>query len=124
MGNSVPKVRIFDVPFLFHDTVHARGLLDSEIGQYGVVWRQNGFRHLTNSRRDADLRVSLVVAYIWISGGGAATHCAGTPSRMPEQDELPAAKFAARGGAKLMPGLASEEGDLVARRSDTAECRK
>lgn len=71
VGNFVPEVRIFDVPFLFRDTAHARGVLDSEIGQsvlarfsarglVGVIWTENGFRHLTNSRREvnapADLR--------------------------------------------------------------------
>ena len=71
VGNFVPEVRIFDVPFLFRDTAHARGVLDSEIGQqvlarfaarglHGVIWTENGFRHLTNSRREvntpADMR--------------------------------------------------------------------
>ena len=32
VGNFVPEVRIFDVPFLFRDAAHARGVLDSEIG--------------------------------------------------------------------------------------------
>jgi len=71
VGNFVPEVRVFDVPFLFRDTAHARGVLDSEIGQqvlsrfaarglHGVIWTENGFRHLTNSRREvntpADMR--------------------------------------------------------------------
>jgi len=66
VGNFVPEVRIFDVPFLFRDTAHARGVLDSEIGQQvlgrfaarglvGVIWTENGFRHLTNSRREVNL---------------------------------------------------------------------
>ncbi len=66
VGNFVPEVRIFDVPFLFRDTAHARGVLDSEIGQqvlarfsarglHGVIWSENGFRQLTNSRRDVNL---------------------------------------------------------------------
>ena len=66
VGNFVPEVRIFDVPFLFRDTAHARGVLDSEIGQgvlarftarglHGVIWTENGFRHLTNSRREVNL---------------------------------------------------------------------
>jgi tripartite ATP-independent transporter DctP family solute receptor len=65
VGNFVPEVRIFDVPFLFRDAAHARGVLDSEIGQqvlarfqarglYGVIWTENGFRHLTNSRREVN----------------------------------------------------------------------
>ncbi len=63
VGNFVPEVRVFDVPFLFRDAAHARGVLDSEIGQQvlqrfqarglvGVIWTENGFRHLTNSRRE------------------------------------------------------------------------
>jgi tripartite ATP-independent transporter DctP family solute receptor len=65
VGNFVPEVRNLDVPFLFRDTAHARGLLDSQIGQdllgrftarglVGVVWMENGFRHLTNSRREVN----------------------------------------------------------------------
>jgi tripartite ATP-independent transporter DctP family solute receptor len=71
VGNFVPEVRVFDVPFLFRDKVHAHGVLDSEIGQgvlkrfearglLGAIWMENGFRHVTNSRRaivtPADLR--------------------------------------------------------------------
>ncbi|MCX7933243.1 MAG: TRAP transporter substrate-binding protein DctP [Rhodovarius sp.] len=71
VGNFVPAVRNVDVPFLFRDYAHARGVLDSEIGQWlleqfrprglvGVIWLENGFRHLTNSRREvhtpADVR--------------------------------------------------------------------
>lgn len=63
VGNFVPDVRNVDVPFLFRDYAHARGVLDSDIGQEllrgfssrglaGVIWLENGFRHLTNSRRD------------------------------------------------------------------------
>jgi tripartite ATP-independent transporter DctP family solute receptor len=70
-GNFVPETRNLDVPFLFRDTAHARGVLDSQIGQdllarftprgiVGVVWMENGFRHMTNSRREintpADVR--------------------------------------------------------------------
>jgi tripartite ATP-independent transporter DctP family solute receptor len=65
VGNFVPEVRVLDVPFLFRDTAHARGVLDSQIGQelltkfnarglVGVVWMENGFRHLTNSRREVN----------------------------------------------------------------------
>jgi len=71
VGNFVPEVRVFDVPFLFRDAAHARGVLDSDIGSavlarfparglVGVIWTENGFRHLTNSRREvnapADMR--------------------------------------------------------------------
>ena len=65
VGNFVAEVRVLDVPFLFRDTAHARGVLDSQIGQdllakfnarglVGVVWMENGFRHLTNSRREVN----------------------------------------------------------------------
>jgi tripartite ATP-independent transporter DctP family solute receptor len=65
VGNFVPEVRVLDVPFLFRDTAHARGVLDTQIGQellakfnarglVGVVWMENGFRHLTNSRREVN----------------------------------------------------------------------
>ncbi|WP_424812208.1 TRAP transporter substrate-binding protein DctP [Roseococcus sp. YIM B11640] len=71
VGNFVPAVRNVDVPFLFRDYAHARGVLDSDVGQsiltqfnsrglVGVIWLENGFRHLTNSRREvaapADVR--------------------------------------------------------------------
>ncbi|MBE9606595.1 TRAP transporter substrate-binding protein [Acetobacteraceae bacterium H6797] len=63
VGNFVPEVRVVDVPFLFRDYAHARGVLDSPIGQdllkkfdakglVGVIWMENGFRQLTNSRRE------------------------------------------------------------------------
>jgi len=66
VGNFVPEVRVLDVPFLFRNTAHARGVLDSDIGQdllarfsarglTGVAWLENGFRHLTNSRREVHL---------------------------------------------------------------------
>ncbi len=66
VGNFVPETRVLDVPFLFRDTAHARGVLDTEIGQgllgrfqprglAGVVWMENGFRHLTNSRREVNM---------------------------------------------------------------------
>ncbi|ALK08326.1 DctP family TRAP transporter solute-binding subunit [Blastochloris viridis] len=62
VGNFVPESKNLDVPFLFRDTAHARGVLDGDIGNEilaaferrgltGVIWLENGFRHLTNSRR-------------------------------------------------------------------------
>lgn len=71
VGNFVREVLVLDIPFLFRDYDHARGVLDSAIGQdllarfqprglIGVVWMENGFRNLTNSRREvttpADVR--------------------------------------------------------------------
>lgn len=65
VGNFVPETRNLDVPFLFRDTAHARGVLDSPIGQellqrfpargiFAVAWLENGFRHMTNSRREVN----------------------------------------------------------------------
>lgn len=62
VGNFVPEVKIVDIPFLFRDYAHARATLDGPIGQdllskfpgKGLValgWGENGFRHMTNSRR-------------------------------------------------------------------------
>ena len=60
--NFVPEVAILDIPFLFRDYNHARATLDGPIGQdllqkfpsKGIValaWGENGFRHMTNSKR-------------------------------------------------------------------------
>ncbi len=62
VGNFVPEILVLDLPFLFRDYEHARGVLDGEIGQEllesfperGIValaWTENGFRHLTNNQR-------------------------------------------------------------------------
>ena len=71
VGNFVPEVKVVDVPFLFRDYAHARGVLDSQIGAdllakfpqrnlIAFAWLENGFRNLTNSRREvttpADVR--------------------------------------------------------------------
>jgi tripartite ATP-independent transporter DctP family solute receptor len=60
--NFVPEVAILDIPFLFRDYAHARGVLDGPIGQdmltkfqskgiQALAWGENGFRHMTNNRR-------------------------------------------------------------------------
>lgn len=60
--NFVPETKILDVPFLFRDKAHARAVLDSPIGQEllakfdskgfkALAWAENGFRHITNSKR-------------------------------------------------------------------------
>ena len=60
--NFVPETKILDVPFLFRDKAHARAVLDGPIGQdlltkfeskgfKALAWAENGFRHMTNSRR-------------------------------------------------------------------------
>jgi tripartite ATP-independent transporter DctP family solute receptor len=59
--NFVPEVSILDIPFLFRDYAHARAVLDGPIGQEmltkfdskgfkALVWAENGFRHMTNSK--------------------------------------------------------------------------
>lgn len=63
--NFVPQTGALDIPFLFADLDHARGVLDGEIGQgmlekfpeHGLValaWGEQGFRHLTNSKRPVE----------------------------------------------------------------------
>src|SRR5438034_402499 len=60
--NFVPEVAILDIPFLFRDYAHARAVLDGPIGQellekfpakgmVALAWAENGFRHMTNSKR-------------------------------------------------------------------------
>ena len=62
IGNFVPDVNIVDIPFLFRDYDHARKTLDGPIGQellakfpakglIAIAWTENGFRHMTNSKR-------------------------------------------------------------------------
>jgi tripartite ATP-independent transporter DctP family solute receptor len=61
LPNFVPEVAILDIPFLFRDYAHARGVLDGPIGQEllgkfeakglkALAWGENGFRHMTNSK--------------------------------------------------------------------------
>jgi tripartite ATP-independent transporter DctP family solute receptor len=60
--NFVPEAKILDIPFLFRDYAQARAVLDGPIGQdllqkfpaKGIValaWGENGFRHMTNNKR-------------------------------------------------------------------------
>lgn len=62
VGNFVPEVKIVDIPFLFRDYDHARRYLDGPDGQallakfpskglVALTWSENGFRHMTNSKR-------------------------------------------------------------------------
>ena len=62
VGNFVPESLITDIPFLFRSYDHAHKVLDGPIGQeilakfpakglVALAWGENGFRHLTNSRR-------------------------------------------------------------------------
>jgi len=65
LGNFVPEVKIVDIPFLFRDYDHARKVMDGPIGQdlskkmeakglVNLAWTENGFRHMTNSKRDVN----------------------------------------------------------------------
>jgi tripartite ATP-independent transporter DctP family solute receptor len=60
-GPFVPALRILDVPFLFRDPAHARGVLDGPLGAellaamparnlIGLAWGDIGFRHITANR--------------------------------------------------------------------------
>jgi len=62
LGNFVPQMNVVDLPFLFRDKDHAYKVLDGEIGQellqkfepegiIGLAFWENGFRHVTNSKR-------------------------------------------------------------------------
>jgi tripartite ATP-independent transporter DctP family solute receptor len=58
----VPQLGVFDLPFLFNSEKEADVVLDGPFGQYmselllqkdlvNLSWWENGFRHLTNSRK-------------------------------------------------------------------------
>ncbi|MFT3815429.1 MAG: TRAP transporter substrate-binding protein DctP [Acidovorax sp.] len=62
LGNFVPQVSIFDLPFLFRNYAHAHAVLDGPIGAevlqrfparglVALAWGEGGFRHITNTRR-------------------------------------------------------------------------
>ena len=62
LGNFVAETRVVDIPFLFRDYDHARKVMDGPIGAdllkkmqakglVGLAWTENGFRHITNSKR-------------------------------------------------------------------------
>lgn len=66
VGNFVEDVYVFDLPFLFENYDHAYAVLDGPIGEkvlasmssanlVGLSWGDNGFRHLTNSKRAVEL---------------------------------------------------------------------
>ncbi len=62
LGNFVPEVKLFNLPFLFKDRKEAYKILDGEIGQEiadlfvkvgirSLGWYENGFRNVTNNVR-------------------------------------------------------------------------
>lgn len=65
LGGFVPQVNVFDLPFLFRDNDHVDAVLDGPIGRQildefeaadlkGLAFAENGWRNLTNSRREVD----------------------------------------------------------------------
>lgn len=63
IANFYPEIGIVDMPFLFSSREHAYKVLDGDVGQdllkgmenvglVGLAWGENGFRHITNSKRD------------------------------------------------------------------------
>jgi len=63
IASFAPRFNIFDLPFLFKDTDTAYAILDGEIGQellndlpevgvIGLSYMENGFRDLTNNKRE------------------------------------------------------------------------
>ena len=66
VATFVPRIGVFDLPFLFTDRKKAYEVLDGPIGQellekdlpkagfVGLCYLENGFRNLTNSRREID----------------------------------------------------------------------
>ncbi len=66
VATFVPRVGVFDLPFLFKDRKKAYEVLDGPIGQelltvdlpkagfVGLAYLENGFRNLTNSKREID----------------------------------------------------------------------
>ena len=66
VATFVPRVGVFDLPFLFKDRQKAYEVLDGPIGEellvkdlpkagfVGLVYLENGFRNLTNSKKDIE----------------------------------------------------------------------
>ncbi|HUB16949.1 MAG TPA: TRAP transporter substrate-binding protein [Acetobacteraceae bacterium] len=61
IGGIVPEIGLLDAAFLFRDAAHARGVLDSAIGEEltalvkpkgvnNLAWAENGLRHITANR--------------------------------------------------------------------------
>ena len=86
MASSAPRSGVFDIPFLFRGSAHARAVLDGPIGQQalssmagtglvGLAWGENGLRHLTSAsipvRRPSDLvgfRLRVPQSPVMVSG--------------------------------------------------------
>lgn len=62
ISNFVPEIGVVDLPFIFDDKEHARGVLNGSVGDQLaakleeqnfelLTWGENGFRHVTNNER-------------------------------------------------------------------------
>jgi len=62
VAGVVPELGVFDLPFLFNSEKEADQLLDGKVGDWfnakmpaagliNLAWWENGFRHMTNSKR-------------------------------------------------------------------------
>jgi len=62
MGNFLPEIKVFNLPFLFKDRKSCYAVLDGPVGQEiakkliplgirSLGWCENGFRNVTNSKR-------------------------------------------------------------------------
>lgn len=62
LPNFMPEIGVLDLPFLFRNKPHVYKVLDGDIGQsffekleenniVGLAYLENGFRHITNSKR-------------------------------------------------------------------------
>lgn len=62
MGNFLPEIKVFNLPFLFKDRAAAYAVLDGAVGKEiaqkltkigirALAWTENGFRNVTNSRQ-------------------------------------------------------------------------
>ncbi|GAX90177.1 TRAP transporter substrate-binding protein [Effusibacillus lacus] len=63
IANFYPAIGVVDLPFLFGSREHATKVLDGKVGQdllkgleksgiIGLAWGENGFRHITNSKKE------------------------------------------------------------------------
>ncbi|MEC5423332.1 TRAP transporter substrate-binding protein [Virgibacillus sp. C22-A2] len=83
LANTIPKMNVFGLPYLFKDREHVYGVLDGEIGKEllnlgadqslkGLGYWEVGFRHLTNDKREIltpedveGLKVRVQPAPVW-----------------------------------------------------------
>lgn len=65
LGGFVPEMNVLDLPFLFRDAAHAHKVLDGDVGRglldkfeavgiKGLAFWENGFRHVTTSKKPVE----------------------------------------------------------------------